>query len=134
MTDQPEEYSVGYGKPPRHSQFKKGQSGYPRGRRKGSKNLSTLIPSVLKERVTITEHGKRRTITKLEAMTKQLANKGASGDPKATQLLLGMLQLFEDRQEAPASTEVTADADRTIMRLFLARMRRMGGTDDDTGT
>jgi hypothetical protein len=133
MTDEPE-YSVGYRKPPRHSQFKKGQSGYPKGRPKGSKNLATLISSVLKERVTITENGKRRTITKLEAMTKQLANKGASGDPKATQLLLQMLQLFEDRQEAPAQTEISSEADQQIMQLFFARARRMGGSDEGNNT
>jgi type II secretory pathway component PulC len=129
MTDDPE-YKVGYGKPPRHSQFKKGQSGYPKGRPKGSKNLANLIRCVLKERVTITENGKRRTITKLEAMTKQLANKGASGDPKATQLLLGMVQLFEDRQEAPAQTEISSQADQQIMQLFFARARRVGGSDE----
>jgi hypothetical protein len=133
MTDEPE-YPVGYRKPPRHSQFKKGQSGYPQGRPKGSKNLSTLISTVLKERVPITENGKRRTITKLEAMTKQLANKGASGEPKATQLLLGMLQLFEDRQEAPAQTEDSSEADQKIMQLFFARARRMGGSDEGNQT
>ncbi len=127
MTD---DESVGYRKPPRHTQFQKGQSGNPNGRPKGSKNLATLISSVLKERVTITENGKRRTITKLEAMTKQLANKGASGDPKATQLLLGMVQLFEDRTEAPAQTEISSEADQQIMQLFFAKARRMGGSDE----
>lgn len=29
-----EQYEVGYGKPPRHSQFKAGQSGNPKGERK----------------------------------------------------------------------------------------------------
>jgi hypothetical protein len=31
------EYEVGYGKPPKHSRFKKGKSGNPQGRSKGTK-------------------------------------------------------------------------------------------------
>jgi len=126
------EYSVGYGKPPRHSQFKKGQSGNPRGRAKGTRNLPSLIMSGLNELVTITENGKRRKITKLEAMTKQLANKGASGDPKATQLLIGMLQLYEGRVEARSENAALGDADRQLVALLFDRIRRIGngGPDD----
>jgi Family of unknown function (DUF5681) len=32
-----EDHQMGYGKPPRHSQFVKGQSGNPRGRPPGAK-------------------------------------------------------------------------------------------------
>lgn len=82
------DHVVGYGQPPRHSQFKPGQSGNPRGRPKGSADMSTLIQAALKEKVLITEGGKRRTITKGKAIAKQLVNKAASGDLQATRLLL----------------------------------------------
>jgi hypothetical protein len=36
-----EDYEVGYGKPPKHTQFQKGASGNAKGRLKGTKNLST---------------------------------------------------------------------------------------------
>jgi hypothetical protein len=55
-------------KPPKHTQFKKGQSGNPRGHPRGAKNLATVLGEVLDEKVTITENGRRRTITKAEAM------------------------------------------------------------------
>jgi hypothetical protein len=35
------DYQVGYGKPPKHTQFKPGKSGNPQGRPKGTKNLKT---------------------------------------------------------------------------------------------
>ena len=48
------DYEVGYGKPPRHSQFVKGQSGNPRGRPAGAKNLKTLLNKALNELVIVT--------------------------------------------------------------------------------
>jgi len=86
--DRRQAYSVGYGKPPLHSRFKPGQSPNPKGRPRGSKNIATLLERALTERVTITENGKRRSITKLEASFKQLVNRAASGD------LLAMRQLY----------------------------------------
>jgi hypothetical protein len=126
-------YTVGYRKPPRQTQFKKGQSGNPNGRAKGTKNLATLIMSALNKPVVVIQNGRRKSITKLQAMTTQLANKGASGEPKATQLLMGMIQLFEARPEALGQKEVVADADRQIMQQLFTRIQRMGnGGPDET--
>jgi hypothetical protein len=83
MSDHDPDYSVGYGKPPQHARFHQGQSGNPRGRPKGSRNLSTLMAKALNEPVVISENGKRKRITKREAVLKQLVNKAASGDAKA---------------------------------------------------
>jgi Family of unknown function (DUF5681) len=82
------DYSVGYGKPPLHSRFKAGQSGNPRGRPRGTKNRITILNQTLNERVLVTDNGKRKSITKQEAIFKQLVNKAASGDHRAAQLLL----------------------------------------------
>ena len=86
------QYTVGKGKPPEYTRFQKGQSGNPTGRRKGSKNVATLLEQVLNERVVVTENGKRKRITKLEAMLKQLANKAASGDHRAIKLLMPLAE------------------------------------------
>jgi Family of unknown function (DUF5681) len=52
---------VGYGKPPQATRFKKGVSGNPKGRPKGSLNIATVFTKTLRERVVINEHGQRKT-------------------------------------------------------------------------
>jgi hypothetical protein len=104
MTDQLAGKSpVGYRNPPQHTRFKKGQSGNPKGRAKGSKNLVTVLLTSAHEPVTVNEGGQRKSITKLEAMAKQLANKAASGDPRATQLLMQMLKASASPPPSAAS-------------------------------
>src|ERR1700739_4334618 len=81
-------YEVGYGKPPRHSRFRKGQSGNPRARPPGAKNLKTLLNDALNEPVIVTENGGRRKLTKREAIIKQVVNQSTKGDWPAIKVLL----------------------------------------------
>src|SRR5690348_11340448 len=81
-------YDVGYGRPPRDTRFRKGQSGNPRGRPKGAQNAARIAQRILNEKIVVRENGTRRTMTKLEAMLKQLTNKGISGDLRAIRELL----------------------------------------------
>ena len=81
--DDKPDYKVGYKKPPLHTRFQKGQSGNPRGRPRGSKNLSTLLADALNEPVVVTEDGGRRKISKRELGFKQLANKFAMAEAQA---------------------------------------------------
>jgi hypothetical protein len=128
---------VGYGRPPRASQFKPGQSGNPKGRPKGSLNLVTVLARALRERVVINEGGRRREISKLEAAVKQLTNKAASGDARAIQMLLGLTQAVEQRSDpAPSAPEVLPEADRQVMQSLLTRIQQYAGgdPDDESGT
>lgn len=100
-TQHPGDYTVGYGRPPTHSQFKPGKSGNPQGRPKGAANLTTLIAKAMNEKVVVQEGGRRRTITKAEAAAKQLANKAASGDLRA----IRELRAAEESQLRAAEAE-----------------------------
>jgi hypothetical protein len=119
------DYQVGYAKPPQHTRFKKGESGNPTGRPKGSKNLTTLLEKELKQRVVVTENGRRRSITKQEAMVKHLVNKAVSGDRPLMQLLLDEIRLLEARGASSPSGANLDEADREVMRQIQERMRRL---------
>lgn len=116
-------YEIGYGKPPKKNQFKKGKSGNPNGRPKGGKNLKTDILEELAERIAIQESGKIKKITKQRAMVKSLVAKGIKGDAKATTSLFAMvLKMLGDEIDANEELQPTA-GDLQILERFEARLR-----------
>ena len=114
---------VGYGRTPLATRFRPGQSGNPRGRPKGARNFSTVIASALSERVAVTENGRRRRITKLEAAIKQLVNRAAGGDARTTALLIQLAQANEAKANQP-DTERVAEADTIVMAELQRRLGR----------
>lgn len=115
---------IGYGRPPLATRFRPGQSGNPRGRPKGALNFSTVIASALSERVAVTENGCRRRITKLEAAIKQLVNRAAAGEARATALLIQLAQANEGKA-APPDTERVGEADAIVMAELQRRLGRL---------
>jgi RNA polymerase-interacting CarD/CdnL/TRCF family regulator len=113
------DYEVGYRKPPKHAQFQSGQSGNPRGRPKGTLNVRTILDRAVRERVTIIEKGKQKSITKLEAAAKQLANKAASGDLRALHFLLPQLLVVDETLALP--TEEANLDDQAVMAHLVER-------------
>jgi hypothetical protein len=121
---QPErDYEIGYKKPPEHTRFKKGHSGNPRGRPRGAKNLATLVGQALDQKVSVTEQGRRRKVTKREAIITQLVNRSAQADLKATQILLGLIQDIERRAGASTEPASLSEADREVLEFI--RNRRL---------
>ena len=82
MSETQREYAANYRKPPVHTRFKKGQSGNSRCR--PAKNLPALLAAALNEKVTVTENGKRRQVTKREAVIAQSALQHARPRPQST--------------------------------------------------
>lgn len=92
-------FLIGYKKPPRQTQFKRGRSGNPSGRPKGkATTFAESFKTELNTRITVNEGGKQRQITKLQAIAKQQTNKAVNGDLKATALLLKAIEPRESEQ------------------------------------
>ena len=123
----PRDYEVGYGKPPRHTRFQKGRSGNPTGRPRGRKNMATLLSAALDASIIVVENGRRKKITKREAIVTQLVNKSASADLKATQIVLAMLGELEALADGDAESGAFTEADKEIIGRIQARLRNENG-------
>jgi Family of unknown function (DUF5681) len=121
-SDDERDYQVGYGKPPRHTRYVEGQSGNPRGRPPGAKNMKTLLNKALNELVIVTEDGRRRKVSKREAIVTQLVNRSAKADFKAIQILLAMLRDIEGDTDPYPSEPTFTEADRQIIQRMQARL------------
>jgi hypothetical protein len=84
----PKGYLIGKGRPPVATRWKPGQSGNPKGRRRGRKNMATLFKEVLDSKIEITENGRTRRVTRLEAVVIRYVNEGLKGNHKAVAFLL----------------------------------------------
>lgn len=117
-------YKVGYGRPPKHSQFQPGQCGNQRGRPKGQRNLATDLKAVLDQKVTVTENGKTKEMSKLEMMLVTAVNRAIKGDPKSLMAVFTIMTRIgsKDLEAIPEHLEETPE-DAAILELFLKRSR-----------
>ena len=125
-------YEVGYRKTPTHTRFKPGQSGNPRGRPKGSKNLKTDLMEELGERIVIREGDRSQKVSKQRALLKSVVNRAIKGDARATSIALStMMRLLETGEGAPAVAESLLDDEHEILQAFESRVRQGGDCRTD---
>ena len=118
---------AGYGKPPRHSRFKKGQSGNPKGRPRGGRNFSTDLKETLEKLIRITDHGKPRTVSTQLAALMRLREQALGGDARALDRLLEYARHYNDDDEmAEAATRLSA-TDAEILEARDAKVLRQAG-------
>ena len=102
--------------------FRKGRSGNPKGRPKGSKNLTTLIQEAARNQVSMEIDGKSRRISALQATVTQLATKAARGDQKAMVEFLDRIAEIEARNK-PSDYPLGAP-DVEVLRAAYERMKQ----------
>ena len=132
MSKKNNDYDVGYGKPPKSGQFKKGQTGNPRGRKKGARGLKTDLKAELSEKITLTENGKSVKISKKRLMIKQLVAKALKGDIRALSKLIDLnisvLGIEDEAIKGPASLSMN---DQAILDDYVKSRIEEGSTNDE---
>ena len=117
MTIRNDDDKVGYGNPPNHSRFRKGQSGNARGRPKNSRNFATDLQEVLDGKMTIAENGRPKRVSAQFAALLRLREKALKGDARALDRLLGLAQQSsEDMAARAAERELTSGEDEILQR------------------
>jgi hypothetical protein len=82
-------YEVGYGKPPKHSQFKKGVCPNPKGRgKRGELPLREILDGFLNATTSFRERGKLQKASRLELTIRRLAALAIKGDISSAAALL----------------------------------------------
>jgi Family of unknown function (DUF5681) len=114
---------VGYRQPPKTTQFKKGKSGNPRGRPKGSRNVGAVLRDVIDQKVQITENGKIRRLPGLEVMLRQSFIDAMRSGPAERKFFFSLIDRYADLNETalvPDIDEVLAE-DQEILARYLGK-------------
>ncbi len=120
------DYEVGYGKPPQNFQFKEGESGNPKGRKKNIRNLKTDLTKILQKRISVREGERKFRVSGQEGMLMSLMSKCLKGDTKAITTLInlavrifGLEGPFPDAAErlTPQEEQMLADLDDRLRNL-----------------
>ena len=98
-------YEIGYGRPPRQTRFKPGQSGNPRGRPRGRGNMKTVVKRVMSEKVAVRQGEATRSVPMGQAILLAQASKAVKGDSPAAKTVLGHWAAADWQDETPAAEE-----------------------------
>jgi hypothetical protein len=109
------DYHVGYCQPPKHTRFKAGQSGNPKGRPKGAKNEATIWQDIFARKVPIRDRGQVRKVSLLEAMLLKYTERALNGEAKAADFVLNRYGRAEGT--APEAAELDQD-DRALLESY----------------
>jgi len=122
-------YRIGYGKPPRETQFKSGGSGNPTGRPKGAKNFATALEAELRATVPVTENGRRRKLSKQQILAKRLVNQAIDADPKFMGLLVNVVLDLQQRSgEAAVENIFGGPEQQPVFDSIVQRIRAAAET------
>lgn len=131
---------MGYGRPPKATQFRKGESGNPKGRPKGSRTVGAVLQDILQQRIAVTENGKTRRLRALEVMLRRLANDAMRSEPVAVKLILSLYDRYGESPEAGIRLDEVLAEDQALLANFLkqpsvpsgpSKKTRPGGDDDE---
>ena len=101
-----ENYKVGYRKPPKETQFKKGTSGNPSGRPKKAPDFFAELRREANRLIPINENGRTVRISKLKGIARQTTNKALTGHNSSVKTFVGFYQQGVEEETSSASQQV----------------------------
>ncbi|QFT47414.1 hypothetical protein FIU97_12590 [Roseivivax sp. THAF40] len=126
------DYEIGYGRPPKATQFQKGQSGNPKGRPRTAKNVGSMLEETFFRKIPITENGSRLELTLIEAILRQLANGAAKGELRHIDRVLKLLPMLQEaRMLSLAGGEEVGQGDPQADMAVLEALADMFGSDPE---
>lgn len=125
-----DDYEVGFKKPPKHTQFKPGQSGNPAGRPKGTKNLATDLAEELSQQIVVLEGGQQIQVSKQRAMVKSLLAKAMKGDTQAAGVLIKLVSEIERSKGNEVTPEKISSDDQAILDAFIKSIQSQTTSDE----
>ncbi len=126
----PIDYDVGYGRPPKATQFAPGKSGNPKGRPKGSRSVGAILQDILRQKIAVTENGKTRRIPTLEVMFRRLVNDAVRRDPTALKLLLPLIDRYAASPETELHLGELLAEDQAILSQYLRKAAGPASAED----
>ena len=109
------EYTIGYGRPPKASQFTEGKSGNPKGKLKGTRSLAAYLKDVLSSKVTVTENGKSRKVPRLQVILQRLTNDAMRGEKTAVKLVVDLLGKYDSAPDLKVNLKELLSEDAAIL-------------------
>ena len=119
-------YKVGYGKPPISTQFRREQSGNPKGRPKGiTRRKSSMAREALEKKVCLSEDGSNRKSSVRQIGYEHIGEKALAGDIKSMNFLLAR----EDDEQPPVPDQLPVPPETAleILREYFTRERAKKG-------
>jgi Family of unknown function (DUF5681) len=112
-------YAVGYGKPPKSTRFKPGQSGNPKGRPPESRSFKEDVEAIMRSKIPVIEDGKSRKITKSRAIAAQHVHKAMQGHLGSAKFVVQSIQSDSSEQQdnLPSLLEKFQDRYRKLSDL-----------------
>lgn len=115
------DYEVGYKKPPAHTRFKSGQSGNPKGRKKGSTNLKTDLELELARLISVREGDREIRMPAQRALLRSLMVHALRGNKHAISALLGLMARLTGFEEEAANVSgpLSPKDDEILKNLYM---------------
>jgi hypothetical protein len=114
---------AGYGKPPVHSRFKKGESGNPHGRPKAVPSFKSDLLQELQDPHPVHEDGQVTTVTKQRALVKSLTAAALNNDMRAANMLLALMRHYGVGSDEPAQEDADLE-DLDALQTYIDDQRK----------